>query len=94
MNNCKSEKQAPWIREFGVHITRDLKNFRSVFRLWKAQWHFISIQIPLGKRKAILPFIRKVKDLIRWHPLLSAMNALMFIANPHSNQNDLKYINK
>jgi hypothetical protein len=94
MNNCRTEKHAPWIRECGVYITKHLKNFLSVFRLWKAQRHFISIQIPLGKRRAIVLFIRNVEDLIRWHPLLSAMNALIFIANPHSNENDLKYINK
>jgi hypothetical protein len=94
MKHCRTEKHAPWIRECAVHITKHLKNFHSVFRLWKAQRHFISIEIPLGERRAIVPFIRNVKDLIGWHPHLSAMNALLFIANPHSNQNDLKYINK
>jgi hypothetical protein len=78
----------------GLGSVEYLKKFLSVFRLWKAQRHFISIQIPLAKRRAILPFIRNVKDLSQWHALLSAMNALIFIANPHSNQNDLKYINK
>jgi hypothetical protein len=53
-----------------------------------------ALHVLLGKRRVIIPFIRNVKHLIRWHPLKSAMNVHIFIANPHSKQNDLKYINK
>jgi hypothetical protein len=30
MNNSRSEKHSPWIRECGVHITKHLKNFQCI----------------------------------------------------------------
>ncbi len=42
MNNCRSGKHAPYIREWGIHITRHLEKFPSVFGLW----HLKSIHIP------------------------------------------------
>ncbi len=83
-NKCRSEKCGLWTRECAVHVTKHLKKFSSVFRLWKAQRHFIPI-IYLSERGGVLcPFIKSGQDLIGWRPL----KCHEFIANSHSNQND------
>jgi hypothetical protein len=61
MNNCRSGKHAPYIREWGVHITRNLEKFPGVF----GSWHLKSIHTPPRKDGVLCLFIKSVRDLMQ-----------------------------
>jgi hypothetical protein len=67
MNNCRSGKHAPYIREWEVHITRHLEKFLHVF----ASWHLKSIHTHPRKDGVLRMFIKSVRDLMQVYDLQS-----------------------
>jgi hypothetical protein len=56
MNNCRSGQHAPYIREWGIYITRHFEKFPPVF----GSLHLKSIQVGV-----LCLFIKSVRDLMQ-----------------------------